>query len=148
MKLFSKISQQDLDNIKQAIADAEQDTSGEIRVHLEDYCKSDVMGRAMFLFRKLKINRTQLHNGVLFYLATESRQFAVIGDSGINKAINDDFWEKLKSEAFDYFRKDKYGEGLVHVIHETGQELKKNFPYQKDDINELPNDISFGEDTK
>lgn len=133
------------DDIKQAIMNAELDTSGEIRVHIDSTCKGDVMERAFTVFKKLKIHETELRNGVLFYLAVKNRKFAVIGDEGIDKVVPDDFWDVLKSDLLDAFREEKFTDGLVDGIAKTGAHLKKFFPYQTDDVNELSDEISFGD---
>jgi len=132
------------DDIKQAIMNAELDTSGEIRVHIDSTCKGDVMDRAFEVFKKLKIHETELRNGVLFYLAVKNRKFAIIGDEGINKVVPEDFWEGLKLEMLDAFREEKFTDGLIDGITSTGTYLKKHFPYQTDDLNELSDEISFG----
>jgi len=133
------------DDVKQAIMNAELDTSGEIRVHIDSKCKGEVMDRAYEVFNKLKIHKTERRNGVLFYLAIKNRKFAIIGDEGINKVVPDDYWEALKLEMLDAFREEKFTDGLVDGITSIGSYLKKHFPYQTDDVNELPDEISFGD---
>ncbi|HDO06049.1 MAG TPA: TPM domain-containing protein [Bacteroidetes bacterium] len=140
-RFFTKEEQ---DRIMNAILNAELDTSGEIRVHIESVFKDDVMDRATFIFKKLKMHRTELRNGVLFYLAVKSRKFAIIGDVGINKEVPKDFWNDIKEKMAEYFKENKFTEGLVFGISETGAHLKKHFPYHLDDINELSDEISFG----
>ncbi len=130
--------------IKAAIADAERASSGEIRVHIERVCPGNMMDRAAFIFEKLDMHKTALRNGVLFYVATKDRQFAVIGDSGINAVVEKRYWEKLSAEIIDRFHTDGLADGLTFGIASTGEYLKKHFPYQKDDINELSDEISFG----
>ena len=129
--------------ITEAIRLAELDTSGEIRVHIENKCKEDVLDRAAFLFDKLEMSNTELRNGVLFYLAVKSRQFAILGDKGINEVVPEDFWENTKEMMVEHFQKGEFVEGLTQGIAEAGIRLKEHFPYQSDDINELPDDISF-----
>lgn len=138
------ISKEDEADIKQAILNAELDTSGEIRVHMENVCPGDVMDRAAYIFEKIEMHKTKLRNGVLFYLAVKNRKFAVIGDAGINEQVPDSFWEDLKLDMLNYFRENKFAEGLIYGIGRTGEFLKKYFPYQNGDVNELPDDISFG----
>ncbi len=140
-QFFSKKEQ---DQIMNAILNAELDTSGEIRVHIESVFKGDVKDRAAFIFSKLKMNRTELRNGVLFYLAVKSHKFAILGDVGINKEVPENFWNDIKEKMTEYFKENKFTEGLVYGIRETGAHLKKHFPYHLDDINELSDDISFG----
>ncbi len=131
--------------IERAIRDAELETSGEIRVHIEVRCPGDVLDRAAYIFEKLSMHKTEKRNGVLIYLAVESRKFAFIGDVGINAVVPKDFWEQLKLKALVYFREGKFTDGLVEVVGEIAHYLKKYFPIQKDDRNELPNEISFGD---
>ena len=134
------------DDIKQAIMNAELDTSGEIRVHIEKVCDGEVMDRAAHVFNKLKINNTEQSNGVLFYLAVKNRKFAIIGDEGINKTVPEDFWENIKLKMLNQFREGNFSEGLVEGITIIGKYLKKQYPYQTDDVNELPDEVSFGKE--
>jgi uncharacterized membrane protein len=140
---FSKEQKED---IKQAILNAELDTSGEIRVHIENVCEGEVMNRAAFIFKKLKISNTEQRNGVLFYLAVKNRKFAIIGDEGINNTVPEDFWEEVKIKMLNHFRDGNFTEGLVEGISIIGKYLKKHYPYQTDDVNELSDEISFGKD--
>jgi len=137
-------TREQIDDIKQAIMNAELDTSGEIRVHIDTKCKGDVMEKALKVFKRLKIHETELRNGVLFYLAVKNRKFAVVGDEGINKVVPDDFWEGIKADMLNAFREEKFTDGLVNGITQTGIYLKKHFPYQTNDVNELSDEISFG----
>ncbi len=130
--------------IEAAIKEAELNTSGEIRVHVENRCKGDVLDRATDVFAMLKMHKTELRNGVLFYLALADRQFAVLGDAGINAVVPDNFWEDVKGVMVEHFAKNNLALGLAKGIELAGQKLKEHFPYQKDDVNELPDEISFG----
>lgn len=136
-------SQEEQDRIVNAILNAELDTSGEIRVHIETYCKEEVLDRAAFLFKKLKMDKTELHNGVLFYLAVKSHKFAIIGDAGINAVVPENFWDDIKAKMTVQFKQNNFVEGLTVGILEAGKHLKKHFPHHVDDINELPDEISF-----
>lgn len=139
---FTKEQRED---IRQAILNAELDTSGEIRVHIESTCQGDVLDRAAFIFDKMGMQKTKLRNGVLFYLAVKNRRFAVIGDTGINAVVSDDFWDDLKNLLLNHFRENNFTEGLIEGIEKVGDRLKTNFPYKVGDVNELTDDISFGE---
>jgi len=114
--------------IRRAILNAELDTSGEIRVHIENDCKNEVLDRASFLFSKLNMDKTELHNGVLFYLAIYSKKFAIIGDSGINKELPENFWEEIKSSITEKFIRGAYIEGLTEGISKAGRKIKETFP--------------------
>ena len=143
--MSSKIfSTSDQEAIVQAIRDAEKDTSGEVRVHIDKKCPGDVLDRAAYWFGKLNMHQTELRNGVLFYLATNDRKFAILGDAGINAKVPEGFWDDIKSHMLLHFQKGDFVSGLVEGIRESGNQLKSHFPYQSDDVNELPDEISFG----
>ena len=131
--------------ITNAIRVAEDNTSGEIRVHVEKRCKSDVMDRAAYIFDKLQMQKTKLRNGVLFYLAIEDRKFAILGDAGINQKVPENFWEEIKENVIASFKEGRFAEGLSNGIIKAGEQLKAHFPHQEDDVNELSDEISFGE---
>jgi len=130
--------------ITQAIADAEHKTSGEIRVHIENSLHGSVLDRAAFLFKQLGMSKTEHRNGVLIYLAIKSRQFAIIGDNGIHKAVPERFWDSIKERMLNDFKEGKFTEGLVYAVSAAGEQLRKHFPHLENDKNELPDDISFG----
>ncbi len=138
------LSEQDLDDIKQAILNAELDTSAEFRVHIEESCPGDVLRRASDVFLELGMHKTSRRNAVLFYVALKNRKFALIPDYGILERDTEDFWENLKMEMLDYFRENDFSDGLIHAIGRTADFLRDVFPYQKGDVNELPDDVSFG----
>jgi uncharacterized membrane protein len=133
------------DEILQAIKEAEKETSGEIVVHIDEAVRGDVLDRAAYIFQKLELHKTKDRNGVLFLLAYKSHKFAILGDAGINSAVPEDFWDRIKDTMTELFTENKFTEGLATGIRMAGKELKKHFPYTKDDINELPDEISFGE---
>ncbi len=145
MKIKEFIGQQGKLQIEQAIKEAELDTSGEIRVHIESKCTSDPLQRAVYVFNYLKMYNTAARNGVLIYVAVESRKLAIIGDAGINKIVPDNFWNAIKEGMGEAFSQGRYVDGLCQAIRETGETLKHYFPYRSDDINEQPDEISFGE---
>jgi uncharacterized membrane protein len=140
------ITPEDEKKIMAAIQEAESNTSGEIRVHVESNCEGDVLDRATEVFAELHMHLTKQRNGVLFYVAIEDHQFAVLGDAGINAIVPDHFWEDITAEVINQFKQKKYAEGLSKGILMAGQQLKAHFPYDtKGDINELSDDVSFGD---
>ena len=145
MNIKRYFSEEELDEIVNAIGEAELNTSGELRVHIEKYCREDVLDRAAYVFKKLKIHNTDLRNGVLFYLAVEDHKFAVLADSGINQKVPDNTWKSIKDDMETYFKEGRFSKGLSSGIRKAGELLKQYFPYLSDDKNELSNDISFGE---
>ena len=137
------LTRKEEEEIVAAIRTAEGNTSGEIRVHLENsHGKKDIFDRAMEVFHQLKMDNTKEENGVLIYVAVEDHHFMIYGDSGINKVVPKDFWESTKDAIAAEFKKGNFKQGLVDGILKAGEQLKKHFPWSPDTINELPNTIS------
>jgi uncharacterized membrane protein len=146
MRASDLFSEEEKKRIVQAVREAELNTSGEIRVHAELTYNGELLDRAATVFARLGMHKTELRNGVLFYLAISKRQFAVIGDAGINRVVPETFWDEIKSVMEAHFKNSQFAEGLVTGIIMAGEQLKKNFPHQQDDVNELPNELSYGKD--
>jgi uncharacterized membrane protein len=130
--------------IVDAIALAEKNTSGEIRVHVENTSEKPPLERAREVFQFLNMHETKARNGVLFYVGIQSHAFAIIGDEGIDKAVEDDFWDCTKDIVIQYFKEGRFVQGLREGILRAGERLKAFFPYSDADTNELPNTISKG----
>jgi len=145
MKVKDFLSESDQQQIIDAIKSAELNTSGEVRLHIENWCKNDALDKAVKVFYKLEMEKTELRNGVLFFVAVSDQKFAIIGDKGINQKVPDTFWDEIKSDMAVAFQKGQYANGLSAGILKAGEQLKAHFPYQSDDINELPDEISYGE---
>lgn len=143
MSVENFFSTEEKQQITDAIAKAELNTSGEIRLHMEGHCKIDVLDRAAYIFEKLGMKETAQRNGVLFYLAVHDRKFAILGDAGINQVVPVNFWDQIKETMLTFFKEGKFTEGLSKGILMAGDQLKANFPRQKDDVNELSDEISF-----
>ena len=136
------LNQKDEQLIVEAIREAEKDTSGEIRVHLEKNNTIPSQERAVQVFKELGMQHTAQKNGVLFYIDVDNKVFSILGDQGINEIVPADFWESIKEIVINHFKQKNYALGLVKGIREVGQKLKEYFPYKSDDVNELPDEIS------
>lgn len=143
-KVEDFLTQAEEQEIVNAICQAEKNTSGEIRVHIEKTTTLDAFDRAKEVFHQLKMDETQLKNGVLIYIAVEDKTFVICGDQGINDIVEDDFWNKTKEIMVAHFKEGNFKQGLIDGILSAGEELKKHFPWTKDDTNELSNEISKG----
>jgi uncharacterized membrane protein len=139
----SFFSQTDEFLIKDAIRQAESNTSGEIRVHIENNCKGEVLDRAAQVFDLLKMQKTELRNGVLFYLAVKDKKFAILGDVGINSKVPANFWDEIKKQMLEKFKTGELAVGLSDGILLAGEQMKTHFEHQDDDINELSDEISY-----
>ncbi len=137
-------TQAEQDAVRAAIQEAEKNTSGEIKVHIENHCKEDTLDRAAYVFEQLKMQETELRNGVLFYLAVKDRQFAILGDVGINLKVPKGFWDGISDIMLNYFKQGQFAIGLSEGVKAAGKQLSEHFPYQSNDENELSDDISFG----
>jgi uncharacterized membrane protein len=138
------LSEDQQKQILQAIQEAELKTSGEVRVHIESHCEGHPVERAKVLFFELGMHQTDLQNGVLIYLAQKDRKFSIVGDKGIDAKVPLEFWETIRDEMRPTLAKNEFGIALSHGIMRVGEVLATFFPYQKDDQNELSNEISFG----
>jgi len=128
-----------------AIRIAERKTSGEIRVHLENFKESiPVFERAKAVFHVLKMDNTKAENGVILYIAINLKKFVVYGDKGINDIVGVDFWNSTRDRIQDQFKKGNFKQGIVDGVLQIGEVLKKHFPWDVDDENELPDEISKG----
>jgi len=143
MKASSFFSKEQQAQILASVREAEKETSGEIRVHIETYLTGDVLDRAAWIFNKLGMHKTADRNGVLFYLAVNDKKFAIIGDEGINAKVHAGFWNDISELLKKNFKDGKFTEGLSEGILLAGKHLMIHFPYRKDEVNELPDEISF-----
>jgi uncharacterized membrane protein len=143
MKASSFFSKEQQAQILASVKEAELETSGEIRVHIESSLNGDVLDRAAWLFDKLGMAKTAERNGVLFYLAVNDRKFAILGDKGINAKVKPGFWDDISEHMKKNFKEGRFTEGLSGGIIMAGNQLKTHFPYKQDDVNELPDEISF-----
>lgn len=145
MKAKDFLTRDELNKIVESIEKAELETSGEIRFHMESRCKGDPLKRAIQVFKNLKMHKTELRNGTLIYLATEDKKFAIVGDKGINDKVPENFWEDVKEEMANNFKKKEFETGISRAILKVGEKLKEYFPHQSNDINELSDEVSIGE---
>lgn len=145
--IYSFFTDEEKKSIKSAIEEAEKQTSGEIRVHIDNRCSIDVLDRASQVFASLKMHKTELRNGILFYLAVKDHKFAILGDAGINKEVPEGFWDDIKNEMLGNFKQGRFAIGLETGILRAGEQLRKYFPYKEgEDIDELSDEISFGKE--
>lgn len=139
------LTKKEEEEVVEAIKKAESNTSGEIRVHIEKKKSKDksCYHRAVTVFEKLGMHNTKLRNGVLFFINLKAKEFAIIGDKGINDLVSEDFWEGVKSILKINFSKSQFKQGLVEGILKAGDQLKHHFPSQgENDVNEIPDQIS------
>jgi uncharacterized membrane protein len=132
--------------ITEAVQKAEKETSGEVRVFVENRCRFvDALDRAVEIFQQLKMEQTKDRNAVLLYVAMKDRQLAIFGDEGIHQRVGNEYWQKEVRKMIKEFNRSHYAQGICKCVQEIGNALKTNFPYDANtDKNELPDDIVFG----
>ena len=132
--------------IVQAIQQAEQQTSGEVRVFVESKCSYvDALDRAEEIFFQLQMDKTTLHNGVLVYVAVDDRQVAVYADESIHTKAGREYWLSTVAAMLHQFRQEQVVDGICSAVQKIGAALVHHFPYDAaTDKNELPDDIVFG----
>jgi uncharacterized membrane protein len=134
----------DVDRVKAAIAEAERETSGEVRVSVARFFWGSVRRAAERAFARLGMTRTKDRNGVLFFIVPSRKKFVVLGDAGIHAKVGQEFWECVAGLMSGHFKKGEFTEGLVAGIREAGRELAAAFPYDAAaDVNELADDVDF-----
>jgi uncharacterized membrane protein len=143
-KVEDFLNPQEEQEIVAAIRMAEEKTSGEIRIHLEKNSSTNAYDRAVAIFNQLEMHKTQEANGILIYVAVKDKKFAICGDKDINNKVSADFWESTKNTIQEQFKMGNFKQGLIDGVLMAGEQLKKYFPYQKNDSNELSNEISVG----
>ncbi len=143
-KIEGFLSAKDEAEIIEAIRTAEQNTSGEIRIHIEESSNIAIQERALEVFHFLKMNNAKLQNGVLIYVATEDKSFAIYGDKGINDLVATNFWDSTKDVMQKHFKLGNFKQGLKDGVLKAGEQLEKHFPWLKGDTDELSNEISKG----
>ena len=136
-------SKKERDKILAAVREAEKNTSGEIRVHLEYRAREPVYGHAQKIFHRIGMTKTAHRNGVLLFLATGNKKFAVLGDVGINEKVPVGFWNDVVQILQTHFKRNEFAEGLSEAILRVGEKLKTYFPHETNDKNELSDDISY-----
>jgi uncharacterized membrane protein len=142
MKTKEFLKQLRHDHVVAAIREAEQKTSGEIRVFISHKNIEDAVAEAQTAFMRLGMTKTRHRNGVLIFVAPQARKFAVIGDDGVHRRCGDEFWQAMAAEMTGYFKKSEFTQGILHGIRKAGELLAAHFPHRPDDRNELPDSIA------
>lgn len=145
MRVDQIFTEEESEDIVAAIGVVEARSRAEVRVHIESSCSGDPLEQAVKVFYNLKMQNTADRNGVLVYVALKSKRCAIVGDTGINAVVERDFWDKCTEKMIQCFKEGNYAEGIITALEMSSERLSEHFPRSKDDINELSDEISFGE---
>jgi uncharacterized membrane protein len=133
----------DQKRIVAAIADAEKQTSGEVRVHVQPKVTGgELRNVAERTFERLGMTKTALRNGVLLFIASEENRFVILGDQGINDKVPAGFWDDIAAKLTIRFRNGEFTDGIVDAVTAAGAQLREYFPRAADDVDELSNEIN------
>jgi uncharacterized membrane protein len=142
MKTAEFLSQLDDARIAAAIAEAERNTSGEIRVYVSRHADADALEAAHRRFAQLGMARTRERNAVLLHFAPLTQQFAVWGDTGVHEKCGQDFWNGIAGAMGRDLQAGHFTEAIVNAVRATGELLARHFPRASDDRNELPDTVA------
>ena len=137
-------SEQESESIINAIGHIESSTVGELRLHIEDLCEESPVDRAIEVFNKLGMYKTDSQTGILIYVATEDHKLAIIGDKGIHSILGDSYWNQIMVEMSERFKNESIYAGVLYGITAVGEKLIEHFPEKRLPDNELSNEISYG----
>ncbi len=131
----------DQPRIVAAIKHAEDETSAEIRVHVQPKAGDDIRNVAERTFERLGMTKTELRHGVLLFIASEEQRFVILGDKGIDEKVPAGFWDDIAAKLTIRFKAGEFTDGIVDAIEAAGEHLAKYFPHKAGDVDELPDDI-------
>lgn len=138
------LTDDELGRVRDAVRAAEKRTSGEIRVHLDVAIMEDVLDHVAFVFDQLGMAKTKDRNGVLLYVSVPGRKVAVVGDTAIHARLGQGYWQQVLDLVLGHFKQDRFCEGLCAGVEAIGEQLRAHFPYERGDVNELNDEVSFG----
>jgi Predicted membrane protein len=133
MSLFRRkefFTDEEKQSIIDAVRNAEQRTSGEVRVFVESRCRYvNAIDRAVEIFENLQMQKTELRNATLVYVAVKDRQLAVFGDEGIHQKVGNEYWANEVVKMIKAFNRDNIAEGISQCVLNIGEALATHFPY-------------------
>jgi uncharacterized membrane protein len=137
------LTEEETGRVNSAVAEAERSTSAEVKVVLARHCWGDIKAKARRLFKDLDLHKTQQRNAVLLLFVVTNREFLLYGDEGIHAKVGQDFWNDVRDEMAEAFRRDAFGDGIAHGVRRIGDKLARHFPRRQDDVDEISNEIVY-----
>ena len=129
--------------INSAIKDAESKTSGEIKLVMVRHCWGNMKAKASKIFKELRLDKTRDRNCVLILFVVTNREFLIYGGQGIHERVGQGFWDDIRDKMVAAFKQDEFGDGISRGVCRIGERLSEYFPYQRDDTDEISDDIVY-----
>jgi uncharacterized membrane protein len=124
-----------------AIATAEQNSSGELRVYVSHKKRHNALEAAQARFQALGMHKTRDRNAVLIYIVPHTHQFAIWGDIAVNEKCGESFWKEVAANMTRLLKQGLLTEAIEQSVKEIGAILARHFPRRPDDSNELPDAV-------
>lgn len=131
--------------VEKALREAERRTSGELRVSVAPFFWGNPEREANRAFDRLGMTRTRERNGVLIFVVPSRRSFVIRGDQAIHAKVGQGFWNETARLLSSHFAEGRFTEGLEAAIHRLGEKLAVHFPRSPSDVNELPDQVDYGD---
>lgn len=121
------MTSQDRRRIAEAIAKAEDGTSGRIAVRLIPDDTVDAFDRAKTEFERLGMRRHQLRNAALILVAPRARRYCVLGDRALHERVDDAFWRDVVAQMQPLLARDDVAGGIVLGVERLGTAFREHF---------------------
>lgn len=140
------LTEEDLHSIERTIKEAENKTSGELRVKIIKtlFLREGIYKRAVKEFYRLGMQNTRGNTGVLILLALRQKKFQILADFGIHQKVGQATWDGIAQKMSELFKEGQFCGGICAGIQEAGEILAKYFPVKPDDSDELSDEVSVG----
>ncbi len=141
MKTAHFLAQLEHDRIAAAIREAENRSSGQIKVFVTRHRPKDVLRFAKKAFRKLKLDRTENRNGVLILVAPAAQKVAIFGDTAIDTKSDEAFWDEVIRQMQPDLKKGEFTSAIIGAVERVGSMLAKHFPPDGSGQNEISDEV-------
>lgn len=116
-------------------------TSAELKIIIAPHAYWGLKRKAAKLFQKYQLHKTKDRSAVLVLLIEKDRQLLIYGDEGIHQKVGNTCWYTISHAALEFFRNEKYEEGLATTLHLLADILTEHFPFMGEKDNEITNEI-------
>lgn len=101
----------------------------------------EVFQRALEVFYQNKVSMTKDRTGIMIFISLLEHKVEVLADCGINEKVEKEYWNTLVGRLVFKIKNGNISEGLSEAILDCGKSLQASFPIEKDDVNEISNEL-------